>query len=116
MCQSLLFMRVEILNPKLVIFVVWFMSCQILLALLVAVLNSTLMSLCFQLLRARSILYCICRKPYDQQPMIACDECDEWYHFDCINLMTPPKIYICPACKPQIDGKTPVSRSAIEDR
>ncbi|XP_059661778.1 lysine-specific demethylase JMJ17 isoform X2 [Cornus florida] len=52
-----------------------------------------------KLLRDRSLLYCICRKPYDQRAMIACDKCDEWYHFDCIKLSSPPKIYICPACK-----------------
>ncbi|XP_015896152.3 lysine-specific demethylase JMJ17 isoform X2 [Ziziphus jujuba] len=54
-----------------------------------------------KLLRARSMLYCICRKPYDQRAMIACDRCDEWYHFDCIKLRFPPKIYICPACEPR---------------
>ncbi|KAL3499347.1 hypothetical protein ACH5RR_038440 [Cinchona calisaya] len=51
-----------------------------------------------KLLRDRSMLYCICRRPYDQRAMIACDKCDEWYHFDCIKLSSPPKIYICPAC------------------
>ncbi|XP_049378472.1 uncharacterized protein LOC125843295 [Solanum stenotomum] len=51
-----------------------------------------------KLLRDRSMLYCICRRPYDQRPMIACDKCDEWYHFDCIKLSSLPKIYICPAC------------------
>uniref|UniRef100_A0A2N9J2S4 Zinc finger PHD-type domain-containing protein n=1 Tax=Fagus sylvatica TaxID=28930 RepID=A0A2N9J2S4_FAGSY len=56
-----------------------------------------------ELLRERSMLYCICRKPYDQRAMIACDQCDEWYHFDCIKLLSPPKVYICPACKPQQD-------------
>lgn len=69
-----------------------------------------------KLLRARSTLYCICRKPYDQRPMIACDQCDEWYHFDCVNVVTAPKIYICPACKPQIEGKISVSLSEKEDR
>ncbi|XP_010934762.1 lysine-specific demethylase JMJ17 [Elaeis guineensis] len=60
---------------------------------------------CFEkelkLLKSRSTLYCICRKPYDQRAMIACDQCDEWYHFDCINLhKPPPKNFYCPACQP----------------
>lgn len=52
-----------------------------------------------KLLRDRTMLYCICRKPYDQRAMIACDNCDEWYHFDCIKLSAAPKVYICPACE-----------------
>ncbi|KAG9145128.1 hypothetical protein Leryth_008916 [Lithospermum erythrorhizon] len=55
------------------------------------------------LLRERSMLYCICRRPYDQRPMVACDKCDEWYHFDCVNLATAPKVYICPACDLQVE-------------
>ncbi|URE27975.1 JmjC domain, hydroxylase, partial [Musa troglodytarum] len=55
-------------------------------------------------LRARSLLYCICRKPYDQRAMIACDQCDEWYHFDCIDLREPPrKTFYCPACRPFLE-------------
>ncbi|KAL6544030.1 hypothetical protein OROGR_010527 [Orobanche gracilis] len=53
-----------------------------------------------KLLRDRSMLYCICRRPYDHRAMIACDKCDEWYHFDCIKISSAPKIYICPACDP----------------
>ena len=53
-----------------------------------------------QLLKDRSMLYCICRKPYDQRAMIACDKCDEWYHFGCMKLRSTPKVYICPACEP----------------
>ncbi|GFS37147.1 transcription factor jumonji (jmjC) domain-containing protein [Actinidia rufa] len=56
-----------------------------------------------KLLRDRSMLYCICRKPNDHRAMIACDKCDEWYHFDCIKLSSPPKIYICPACNLQTE-------------
>lgn len=52
------------------------------------------------------MLYCICRKPYDHRAMIACDQCDEWYHFDCIKLGSPPEIYICPACSPHKEGST----------
>uniref|UniRef100_A0A0A9FSZ9 JMJ909 n=1 Tax=Arundo donax TaxID=35708 RepID=A0A0A9FSZ9_ARUDO len=54
-----------------------------------------------KLLRDRTVLYCICRKPYDNRAMIACDQCDEWYHFDCINLLgPPPETFFCPACCP----------------
>nr|GEX80977.1 lysine-specific demethylase 5D isoform X1 [Tanacetum cinerariifolium] len=30
-----------------------------------------------KLLQERSMLYCICRKPYDQRAMIACDKCED---------------------------------------
>ncbi|KAL3833496.1 hypothetical protein ACJIZ3_008232 [Penstemon smallii] len=56
-----------------------------------------------ELLRDRSMLYCICRRPYDKRPMIACDECDEWYHFDCVKISSTPETYICPACNPKED-------------
>ncbi|CAM8881009.1 unnamed protein product [Rhodiola kirilowii] len=56
-----------------------------------------------EFLKARSMLYCICRKPNDQRPMIACDICDEWYHFDCLKLVVAPKTFICGACKPQTE-------------
>ncbi|KAK3434357.1 hypothetical protein EUGRSUZ_D01851 [Eucalyptus grandis] len=56
-----------------------------------------------KLLRSRSMLYCICRKPYGRRPMIACDQCDERYHFDCVKLCSSSKFYICPACEPQTE-------------
>ncbi|XP_010255404.1 PREDICTED: lysine-specific demethylase 5B isoform X2 [Nelumbo nucifera] len=63
-----------------------------------------------KLLRARSALHCICRKPYDQRAMIACNRCDEWYHFDCVNLHPPPpKTYLCPACEPCSEEAMPLS-------
>lgn len=49
------------------------------------------------------MLYCICRKPYDEKAMIACYQCDEWYHIDCVKLLSAPEIYICAACKPQAE-------------
>ncbi|KAE8769237.1 lysine-specific demethylase 5B [Hordeum vulgare] len=69
------------------------------------------------LLRDRSILYCICRKPYDNRAMIACDQCDEWYHFDCINLCgPPPKTFYCPACSPNNgEGFISLPRSSREE-
>ncbi|TKY70948.1 Lysine-specific demethylase 5B [Spatholobus suberectus] len=57
-----------------------------------------------RILRARCMLYCICRKPFDPQRMIACYHCNEWYHFDCMKLPCPREVYICPACNPCTEG------------
>lgn len=48
-------------------------------------------------------LYCICRKPYKAgQDMIACDSCDEWFHFECVGITKAQanrkKTYMCPTC------------------
>ncbi|XVE57876.1 hypothetical protein DITRI_Ditri04bG0125600 [Diplodiscus trichospermus] len=53
-----------------------------------------------ELLRARSMLHCICRKPYDERSMIVCGQCGEWYHIKCVKLVSPSKVYICAACIP----------------
>lgn len=38
-------------------------------------------------LQESSKLYCICKKPYDEQiPMVGCDFCNEWYHYECVGL------------------------------
>ncbi|KAJ7563072.1 hypothetical protein O6H91_03G095700 [Diphasiastrum complanatum] len=68
-------------------------------------------------LRERSVLYCVCQKPYDgDRAMIACDRCGEWYHFTCIDLpepdssdedcedaiqeeLTPSGEFFCPNCR-----------------
>ncbi|KAL8053846.1 hypothetical protein ABFX02_05G100200 [Erythranthe guttata] len=69
-----------------------------------------------KLLRDRSMLYCICRRPYDQKAMIACDKCDEWYHFDCIKISSAPKVYICPACNPGFEENTSAPARATHER
>ena len=57
--------------------------------------DAVVMGVCFDWvwqegLRARSELYCVCRKPYDQdEAMIACDHCSEWYHYSCLGLAEP---------------------------
>lgn len=64
------------------------------------------MDLLFQQdLRTRSELYCICQKPYDDdQSMIACDHCGEWYHYSCLGLPDPElersdsADFVCPDC------------------
>lgn len=62
------------------------------------------------------MLYCICRRPYDRRAMIACDKCDEWYHFDCVKISSAPKIYICPACNPGPSGEMQASALTAQDR
>ncbi|KAJ6703596.1 LYSINE-SPECIFIC DEMETHYLASE [Salix viminalis] len=68
-----------------------------------------------KLLRARSMLYCICRKPFDNRAKVVCKLCGEWYHIECIKLLTLPKIYFCAACEPQTEGLS-VSLLADQER
>jgi len=46
--------------------------------------------------------YCICRGPDDHRPMIACDNCDEWYHCSCVGVKEGDVLlidkYICEKC------------------
>ena len=60
-------------------------------------------------------LYCICRTPYNQErPMLACDYCNDWFHYDCVGLRAPsededdddvaPKDYRCPHCTAKVRG------------
>ena len=45
-------------------------------------------------LRDAATLYCLCRLPYDQdRPMLACDYCSNWFHYDCVGLDPPGAHY-----------------------
>lgn len=53
-------------------------------------------------------LYCYCQCPYDEvSEMIACDGQDctiEWFHFECVGIMVPPKgKWYCPDCRKRRD-------------
>ncbi|XP_026882630.2 transcription initiation factor TFIID subunit 3 [Electrophorus electricus] len=42
-----------------------------------------------------------CNKPDDGSPMIGCDECDDWYHWPCVGLVTAPpehQSWFCVKC------------------
>jgi hypothetical protein len=49
-------------------------------------------------------VYCLCRRPQQgDEPMIGCDVCDEWYHFECVGLTLQDAQlidrYVCPVCE-----------------
>jgi len=47
-------------------------------------------------------VYCICRRADEDLAMICCDECQEWYHMQCVNVdeerAEELEKYICPLC------------------
>ncbi|KAH8093285.1 hypothetical protein BXZ70DRAFT_392172 [Cristinia sonorae] len=47
-------------------------------------------------------VHCLCKKPDDGSPMILCSECNEWYHFGCVDLKEEVAedihIYVCSSC------------------
>ncbi|XXQ39501.1 PHD-type domain-containing protein [Plasmodiophora brassicae] len=58
-------------------------------------------------------LYCVCLKPYQADKfMIGCDQCDGWFHPDCVNITTQQAMrmqsYTCPKCA--TEGAMPKKR------
>ncbi|CAH8391165.1 unnamed protein product [Eruca vesicaria subsp. sativa] len=53
-----------------------------------------------QSLRARSMLHCVCLKPYNSRSMVSCSQCGEWYHTYCVKLHWRTEAYVCSACCP----------------
>ncbi|GMM32186.1 Spp1 protein [Martiniozyma asiatica (nom. inval.)] len=53
-------------------------------------------------------LYCVCRQPDTGSLMVACDGCDDWFHFHCMKISPLwgklVKSYYCPFCD-QLMGK-----------
>lgn len=45
--------------------------------------------------------FCCCNLPEGYDDMVQCDLCDEWFHYDCMNLITAPTgKWMCVACAP----------------
>ena len=37
-----------------------------------------------------SKLYCLCEQLYDEgRPMLSCDYCQDWFHYECVGLQPP---------------------------
>ena len=47
-------------------------------------------------------VYCFCRRPDDSRRMVQCDQCDGWFHGECVGVTTQEVAdldqYICPSC------------------
>ncbi|XP_055342775.1 transcription initiation factor TFIID subunit 3-like [Paramacrobiotus metropolitanus] len=41
-----------------------------------------------------------CGKPDDGSPMVGCDDCDDWFHWTCVGLLSEPTVekWYCPRC------------------
>lgn len=52
---------------------------------------------------SRKKTYCVCKSTDGKRFMIACDNCDEWFHGDCVgvsqSLSKRIKAYFCPQCR-----------------
>ncbi|KAI9509768.1 hypothetical protein F5148DRAFT_1298712 [Russula earlei] len=55
-------------------------------------------------------LFCSCRGIDDGTPMVQCGTCDEWYHFQCIQLSEDDAseimVYVCPSCQEKTGRRT----------
>jgi hypothetical protein len=63
-------------------------------------------------------VFCICRTADDDRPMIMCDACEEWFHFDCLHI-NPDSVntdapFFCSTClaKPEHRSFASASQSS----
>ena len=54
-------------------------------------------------------VHCLCRRPNNEdRPMICCDSCNGWFHYDCVGLPLPrggaaaAHDFCCPLCRTQV--------------
>jgi hypothetical protein len=63
-------------------------------------------------------LWCLCKLPYNEdRPMLSCDYCQDWFHYDCVGLRPPsddeddeevaPPDFKCPACCLKVRTRPP---------
>ncbi|KAK3915736.1 Death-inducer obliterator 1 [Frankliniella fusca] len=56
-------------------------------------------------------VYCICKKPAGEKFMICCDECDRWFHAQCVNVAEVEGldwetiVWYCPTCVQDLKEK-----------
>ena len=58
----------------------------------------------FSELKEHLAVYCLCQRIYDNEPMLACDSCSNWFHFGCVGRLEDPTLaneienWNCPIC------------------
>ncbi|KAH8986846.1 hypothetical protein EDB92DRAFT_1801644 [Lactarius akahatsu] len=56
------------------------------------------------------LLFCSCRGIDDGTPMVQCGNCDDWYHFRCVNLneddASEIMVYVCSSCQEKTGWRT----------
>ncbi|EPQ27393.1 uncharacterized protein PFL1_06887 [Pseudozyma flocculosa PF-1] len=65
-------------------------------------------------------VYCVCRRPYDENDsMILCDRCEQWYHYSCMDITEEQSLlidrFICPVCVPLTSDRTTWSPKCRRD-
>ncbi|KAK7012207.1 transcription elongation regulator [Favolaschia claudopus] len=67
-------------------------------------------------------VYCLCKKGDDGSPMVNCAECDDWFHFACVDLNDQTaediNVYVCPPCSQKTGHRTVMlweGPEAVED-
>ena len=86
------------------------------------------MSQYVELLEEMCIEYCVCRSRYNPlRPMIACDDCDGWFHYECVGLEAAKEGdevgapdgqdagYVCPMCRSKKEDIATASTAAADD-
>ncbi|KAJ3106526.1 hypothetical protein HDU97_006119 [Phlyctochytrium planicorne] len=64
--------------------------------------------------------FCVCKRKYvPSEPMIACDTCEDWFHFDCVGLTVSEAeaivSYQCPQCRPTDSKKITLKLPKLPD-
>lgn len=55
-----------------------------------------------------------CTLPDDGSPMIGCDDCEDWYHWDCVGIYSEPpedEKWYCP--KHRMQPSAPLKRGSV---
>jgi len=63
-------------------------------------------------------LFCVCHKPMNEDPMIQCDECLEWYHTPCLLSDTTmgEESWVCSYCRYNLSRNNPEDLAQLKEK